>query len=335
MVSLIDQQRIAVANSELLPEITHSQTLLKKISDNWYRRAQVTKVKDVREQNKQLDRNFETQRDDFPIELLPFRDHPLFAEAPIELQKKVLSCGWIAYNQKTVDIETKLISPACNHIIYGEVPGSDNAVARQSASDTLVDEAYHTQLVVAACNITRQHRGLQYLRLPSFKLIREMEILKEAQAERWQKILIQMVTAIVSEIFISDYLELLSKDTEILPFNRLTVATHLQDEKAHHSIFKILAKSIYAHLNLEQKQFFAEILPQPIRWFANQELEVWLAMLQQIDFPHAEQIIGDCLTNLEINLQRIDYSEITSLAYELGILDNAIYSDCFFQAGLL
>jgi len=66
------------------------------------------------------------------------------------MKQKILSCGWLAYNEKTVEIESKIISPVCNHIIDREIPGLEDEASRQIASDTLIDEAYHIQLVVSA-----------------------------------------------------------------------------------------------------------------------------------------------------------------------------------------
>ena len=115
----------------------------------------------------------------------------------------------------------------------------------------------------------------------------------------------------------------------------MTVYTHLRDEKAHHSIFKGLAKCMYGYLTPKQQSFFAEVLPKPVRWFANVELEVWEMMLKQINFPHTERMIQDCAAIADVNLMRIDYSGITSLAEELGILDSETGAQSFAKAGLL
>ncbi|MEM9216216.1 MAG: diiron oxygenase [Cyanobacteria bacterium P01_F01_bin.150] len=317
-----------------LHDISYSQRLLAKMSQNWHLRAQAAQIKKRVATESTPEMAFDPSRDDFRIDLLPFRNHPDFLAAPLELQRKALSCGWIAYNEKTVDIEAKVIAPACNHIIYREVPGVDDGTSQIIASDALVDEAYHIQLVVHACRITREHRQLEHLRLPNFTLVKQMEREKARYAEPWKKILVQMATAIVSEVFVSDYLSLLANDTVIQPLNRLTVHTHLRDERAHHSIFLQLAKCIYANLNLEQQVFFAQVLPKPVRWFADMELGVWDTMLKQIDFPNAHRMIQEIAQDQEASLLRIDYSAVIKLAKELGILDSAPGADSFAQAGI-
>ncbi len=323
-----------VSKTNTSVDISHSRILLEKLAYNWHTRAQVGQVRKKTESALSDEMSFDPMREDFRLDLLPFKEHPDFLSAPLELKKKALSCGWIAYNEKTIDIEARVIAPACNHIIYREIPGVEDSASQLIAADTLVDEAYHIQLVVNACNITRKHRQLQDLRLPSFALVKQMEREKSRHAEPWKKRLVQMATAIVSEVFVSDYLSLLAYDKEIQPLNRLTVYTHLRDEKAHHSIFLQLAKCIYANLSVEEQVFFAQVLPKPVRWFADVELEVWGMMLQQIDFPNAQKIIGDTAADTEVDLIRVDYSDVIKLAKELGVLDSAPGADSFAKAGL-
>ncbi|WP_427158970.1 diiron oxygenase [Aliinostoc sp. HNIBRCY26] len=312
-------------------EISYSRNLLQKMGGNWHQRAQVkTKI----DQQSHPELIFDATKDDFRIDLLPFKSHPDFLAAPLEIQKKILSAGWIAYNEKTIDIESKVITPACNHIIYRNIPGVDDGISQEIASETLVDEAYHVLLVINACRMTRENRGLQSLRLPEFNLVRNMQIEQDCYAETWQKTLVQVATAIVSEVFISDYLDLLANDTTIQPFNRVTVATHKRDELAHAGIFKHLAKCIYSELNQQQKEFFIEVLPKPVLWFANVELRVWQAILEQIGFAKTESVIADCAATNEVNLLRIDYTELIDLAQEMGILESQRGIDSFSKAGL-
>ena len=313
-------------------EISHCRALLQKMANNWHKRAQVKR--NVGKLN-QPEYRFDQSKPDFLVDLLPFKNHHHFQQAPAAVKQKILSCGWLAYNEKTVEIESKIISPACNYIIGREVPGVDDGISQQIASDTLVDEAYHVQLVINACRVTREQRDLRELRLPNFALTTNMYREQSYYSQPWQKILIQLATAIVSEIFISDYLDLLANDQEIQPLNRLTVATHRRDEMAHGSIFKFLTKCIYSELNREQKEFFINVLPKPVRWFANTELNVWKSMLQQIGFDHAESMINDCVAFNEVNLMTMDYTELISLAEEVGMLDSALGIDSFSREGIL
>jgi hypothetical protein len=303
--------------------------LLQRLANTWGRRARVKQP--------ELDGEtlFDDSKDDFIPALLPFQDHPAFLAAPDDMRKQILSCGWLAYNEKTVDIEAKIVAPACHLIIAGDVPGLQDGVSKQIAGQTLVDEAYHELLVLKACQVTRERQGLGALPLPESQLIVKM---RQAQAQcsaPWQKVLVQLATAIVSEVFISDYLRLLSQEMAIQPFNRLTVEAHRRDELAHGSIFKGLTKCLYGSLTQHEREFFIEALPQPVHWFANIELEVGQAMLQHIGFGATDTVIRDCRSANEENLARIDYADLIALAEELDLLEGQRGLDSFARAGLV
>ncbi|MEA5535836.1 diiron oxygenase [Crocosphaera sp. XPORK-15E] len=291
--------------------IAQCRTLLERMNNVWEKRSQVKKQE--LDPTTLLDRT----RPDFRVDLLPFKNHPAFLEASQETKDKILSCGWLIYNWKTVAIELKVVNPVCQDIIYQMFPGVSDAIVQEVATDTLVDESYHVQLVNKACSITRQQRGLQSLRSPEFNLVLNMQREQELYQEDWQKLLIKLATSVVSEVFVSDYLKLLSSDQTIQPFNRVVVDTHRRDEDAHSCIFKNLVKCIYSELTIEQKEFFISVLPKPVYWFADLELEVWKSMLEQIDFAGAQAIYNDCSATNTSNLQNIDYSEVIELVQEL------------------
>jgi hypothetical protein len=171
--------------------------------------------------------------------------------------------------------------------------------------------------------------------LPESQLIAKMRAAQAQYSASWQKLLVQLATAIVSEVFISDYLKVLSHEMSIQPFNRLTVDTHRRDELAHGSLFKGLAKCMYGGLNTYERDFFIEVPPRPVHWFANIELDVWQAMLQHIGFPDTDTVIGDCRSANEENLARIDYSGLSTLAQELGMLDVQRGIGSFAREGLV
>src|SRR5262245_43870350 len=168
-------------SAPLRPAASQARALLQRLAHNWERRA---RVKQPELDSEML---FDASKDDFIPDLLPFQDHPAFLAAPDSMRKRILSCGWLAYNEKTVDIEAKIIAPACHHIIAGNVPGLHDGVSKQIAGQTLVDEAYHELLVLNACQVTRARRGLGAMLLPESQLIVKM---RQAQAQcsaSWQK----------------------------------------------------------------------------------------------------------------------------------------------------
>ncbi len=259
------------------PQRDHDR--IERLTDSWPTRANVRKT------GPDLTLDYDPSKPDFLTELLPFYDHPLFASAPEPYRQAALSCGWIAYNEKTVAIESKIVSPACMHLIDGDLVGFPRHQYRPAVSQALVDESYHVLLVVQANNVTRQRRGLHDMTVPSFELVSHMQRQQDKHPERWKKILIQLATAVVSEVLVSEYLRLLSDAPGIQPLNRITTEIHRRDEAAHNGLFKSLGAVIYHGLSRKEKEFFVEALTQPSIWFASPELDVWESMLRQIDFP--------------------------------------------------
>jgi hypothetical protein len=287
--------------------------ILKKLAASWPARAAVKK------EELEIEGLYSEDAPDFLPDLLPFKDHPDFDKASDDLKQKALSCGWLAYNEKTIAIETSIISPACMHVIRAEVPGVTFEACKETMAQTFVDEAYHTLLLVNACRVTRQRRGLEQLRIPQFALVTNMFACQEQHAEPWKKMLVQLVCATVSEVSISDYLSLLSGATSIQPLNMITTEIHRRDEHAHSGLFKKIGQMIYHGLSHREREFFVQELPKPLLWFTNQELAVWRSMLQQIDFPHADRIIRDCQGQHECDLKRRDFSALDEVANNLGI----------------
>jgi hypothetical protein len=304
-----------------------SQRLLSRIGDGWARRAGVRK--------EPIGLDFDPARDDFLETLLPFHDHPAYRKLDQRHRQQILSCGWIIYNEKTVVIETAVVGPCCIDILEGRIPGLRADATRLVVCETLVDEAYHLLLVENANRVTRVRRGLGDIEIPSFNLVNAMNREKSSCGEEWQKTLVQAATSVVSEIFVSDYLRQLADCASIQAMNRATVAAHRHDELIHSSVFKILAEIFYAALAHDQQAFFAALLPKSVRWFADLELDVWDSVLLQLKIPDMAAIIGDCRPlNLRV-LERIDYSEILSLAERIGILETEPGRMGFARNGLL
>ena len=308
---------------------SNSINVLNKMSSFWGERAQ------VKEQEFDINLVYNPAEDDFIDELIPINNHPKFKENYEEFRTSLLACGWIAYNEKTIAIESEIITPICIDLIHGDIPGSQNEAVRWAASETLVDESYHVLMVVNAMRACKKVRDLNDLRLGSFDLVTKMNEEKANASEAWQKQIIQLVTGIVSEVFISDYLGLLSDEKNIQPINRMTTNAHRLDELAHSGIFRSFTHQIYHQLNDKQKTFFSKTLAKPIKWFASRELEIWRQILNYLDFPHSDEIINDCYTQGSSDLTRIDYSELIQLSSSVGILDSSVGRQVFIDEGII
>jgi alpha-N-dichloroacetyl-p-aminophenylserinol N-oxygenase len=307
-------------------EPSRSRMVLERLALTWPRRAHVKKG--------ELAPLFEEGKEDFLESLLPFHDLDQYRSCAPALKSRVLSCGWLLYNAKTVQIETAIVNPACLSIIQRELPGFAAESTQHAVCQAMVDEVHHVYLVEQASRLTRRHRSLEQLSVPTFALVRNMRRRQQGYPEAWQRRLVQFATAVVSEIFISDYLNVLSASEEVQAFNRETVAAHRHDELAHSPLFRSLAHLLAAELDDRQRSTFVDVLPECVVWFADRELDTWLAVLRQIGFPDAEGMIGECRSLGVADLKRLDYSRVIALAGELGLLSRRA-EDRFSRYGLV
>ena len=306
---------------------SRSRLMLDRLAASWSRRAYVKKP--------ELVPFFKEGKEDFLENLLPFKNMPQYESCSPEMKSLVLSCGWLMYNAKTVQIESEIVNPICLSIIQRQLPGLNDGETQLAVCETMVDEVYHVHLVEQASRLTRERRGLNGLVIPRFNLVEHMQKRQEGFGEPWQRRMVQFSTAVVSEIFISDYLHLLSESDEIQEFNRDTVAAHRHDELAHSPLFRSMAELFSHELNARERATFADILPESVVWFADRELKAWLAVLQQIGFPKADEMIRECKMSGAADLNSLDYAGVVSLAGELGLMDTAVRHESFVRQGLV
>jgi alpha-N-dichloroacetyl-p-aminophenylserinol N-oxygenase len=305
-----------------------SRAVLHKMALSWHQRAQVRKAQAPDELS------FDLTRPDFAVSLLPFKDHPRFHALDPRQLERTLSTAWLAYNSKTLDIESWIVLPFCQDVLADKLPGLDDALSKQIVSETLVDESFHVLLTVNATNLTRRERGL-HVDLPPSLLVRLTRECQKQYTEEWQRTLVRFAVAVVSEVFISEHLLQLSSSKTIQPLHRLTVDAHRRDEAAHGVVFRHLAKVTYEALSPREQEFFATILPRPVRWFAAQDRGLWTTIFRQLDIPDMNDLVEDCTRRHDGELHSIDYSGVVELARELGITDMPIGRDAFESEGLL
>lgn len=298
-------------------KIISPMCVLEKQVKYWQRRAQVKK------EELKYDNSYDLSKNDFTEALLPFANHRNYQSESDEVKKKILSCAWIAYNKKTVALETEIVNPICLEILSGKIPGLHNEICKQIACEIMVDESYHVLMVVNSTKITRENRGLNF-RLDTLNFVKRMRVEQSRYPEYWKKIIIQFITTIVAEIFTSASMSTLSRDKEIQSINRQTVYAHLMDEICHGNIFTHIAKIFYASLSPKEKQFFNQNFYKPCKWLADFELDNWKIMLASINFCDSIEFIVDSKRLYEEKCNSMDYSKLISLGKKIGIDENDI-----------
>ncbi|MCE2572967.1 diiron oxygenase [Motilimonas eburnea] len=286
--------------------------IINGLTNLWNNRAKVL------EGDPSVDLTFEPEKADFKAELLPFYKHPLWQNAPADLQQKVLSYGWIIYNEKTIQIESKLIAPVCDLLIDGEYPGSVKDEIQHAISQALVDEAFHTLMAVKGINIVYRERHLPRVKLPKFQLISCLELMLEECQNEFEQKLVRLAVACASETLITDYLGSLSQDPMLQPLCYKTVEAHAADEWSHASVFSYTMAEIFSQLSEQEKALYLATLPKAVQAFGDDELNVWEVVLAAINFPDYANMLADCRERNAQNIN-VDIQGIAKLLNSLGI----------------
>lgn len=286
---------------------------LSNIAKSWDRRA-VVKGEPVFIES-QLDANLP----DYPTTLIPFWDHPDFQAHDESLKSKLLSHAWVNYNTNTMTAEEKVANPAFYLMMVDKFPGTNYESMKKNMIQALVDEHYHTYMHMQANFATKRMRDLRELDLPHSISYRHFVQAQGQATDQWQRDLLTVVWAIVSEISINAYLTLLEDTKDIQPLHSAIAKAHNLDEYGHAKVCFEAAKSIYVNMDKKQRKFFVDYLPLALEAFVANDYSVWRGTLEQLGFNKVDTIIGDCESNVsKKNLVR-DYSGLKRVVDELEV----------------
>ncbi|MEX3775642.1 diiron oxygenase [Pseudomonas sp. MYb118] len=288
--------------------------LVVRLNQAWTKRATVCSPDKA-----QVNETFDPARPDYPECMVPFFHHPKFQALDAELKSSVVTWGWIGYNLRTVTAEEHVVNPALS-VIANQYLGKDHWHFREAMQQTLIDEHYHTLMHLRAIERTREDRALdQDLDLPPSVTYLRLIALQETLAQQWQRDLAAITFAVVAEISVNAYLDLLADDQTIQPQNRRVAELHNRDEYAHSKVLAEVAKVMYAGMSPERRAFFTQTLSVALSAFVAQDYSMWEAILTQLGVEDAAVIIADTReSNRNATIMR-DYSGLHRLAEDLGI----------------
>jgi hypothetical protein len=289
---------------------TQRGTVFERLSSTWEGRAQ------VRSFRWDTAPAWDSTKDDFLPELLPFADHAAFRAAAANDRERCLAAAWLAWNENQVGFELAIVIPTCVRLMQGHIPGARTPAIWATVSEALTDESYHIVLTQQGSEACREHRGLRDLSIPRSSVVVACERRMAEQPEDWQRDLILLAATVVTETVIHAHLRMLSYPPESMqPLHALVNRVHYLDELAHSGLFRAVLKASYLEMTTTQREFFASILPEPVRWFADWGFEQWESIFEQIQFPGRDLILAEARANRQV----VDYSQLIKLCEELGI----------------
>lgn len=258
---------------------------------------------------------------DYPVALLPFADHPTFADAPPEQRQQLLTLAWLVYNERVITAEDQVANPAFGLVQRGVFPGADTPAFREAVQQTLIDEHWHTHMHHLAMRRTIERRGLDPAGLTFPPSVTYRTLLKEqaAASEGWERDLLTLVWTVVSEISINALLSLLSRDSTIQPLHRAVTTLHARDEHAHGAVMVEVTKALWPRLTPRQRDRFTAALPRALAAFAAQDYSAWEVIVERVGLPGGREMLADTAAGGGNRRLVRDYSGLDRLAATLGI----------------
>ncbi|MEU9079540.1 diiron oxygenase [Kitasatospora sp. NPDC004745] len=311
------------------PEDAVENAVLSRLADNWDRRAT------VRRRGETLDDVFEPDRPDFPVALLPFRDHPTYLGLDDELKSRILAWGWVAFNKNVMDIEQCVVNPGFALIAKGAfATGLDDAMVL-AVTQAMVDEQYHTLMHLNASAVTRRRRGwrMPESALPlGHKTRRHAHRLATAGTPRKQA-LVSLAFTTVAEISINAHLDLIAEDHEIQPVNRLTAVLHNRDEYCHASITDTVVQEVWKRLDAGERDYFLTAMADGMEAFAAHDFTTWARVLDLLGVEGREGMLRDVRSAAGAGRLLQDFSGLRTLCEELDVLDSVPFDFSTVRTG--
>ncbi|MFJ2645176.1 diiron oxygenase [Streptomyces sp. NPDC087420] len=300
------------------PNDAVENAIISRLADNWNRRAT------VRRREESLDDVFEHNRPDFPVALLPFRNHPTYLGLDDDLKARLLAWGWVAFNKNVMDIEQYVVNPGFSLMAKGVFDTGLDESMEIAVTQAMVDEQYHTLMHLNASAVTRRRRGW---RMPDsvlplgYKTRRHAHRLAAAGTPE-QQALVSLAFTTVAEVSINAHLDLIAEDHEIQPVNRLTAVLHNRDEYCHASVASTVVQEAWKRFTAEERGYFLAELADGMEAFAAHDFTTWARILELLGVEEGGQMLHDIKNTSGSGRLLQDFSGLRQLCQELDVVDS-------------
>jgi len=261
---------------------------------------------------------------DYPPALVPFADDPRYLALQPDARARILAAAWVAYNEKTIDVEVSVVAPACDLLLRGAFAGLDTTAFKRTVAQTQVDEQFHVLMCLDGCLVARERHRIESLRIPKSLATRELDRAKSECRSPRDAELVQLAFATVAEVTINAYLDLVANDAGIQPLNREITALHRRDESSHNKLFKEFTKAMFVHLDDAERATYVRGLSSGLDAFVKMDFDAWRAILTELGVPEAEDIIHRCAVTGPAKRVVRDYSGFRALLRDIGVLEEDI-----------
>jgi hypothetical protein len=261
--------------------------VLKNLKTAWITEAKVNLKKEY------FELAYDPSLPDFPMELLPFSNHPTIQSLNLEKKHKLLASAWVSYVDKTIAVERNIITRACQLITSGafKLPANEEKLVKETIQQAAIDEEYHIYLTIIPRNISADKNGLNGLQYATPLVVELLN--KEITSSKDQNManLAILAFATVAETSTNAFLNLLSEDNSIQPMHSITTGMHYLDEKRHANLFRNVVLKIYNNMEQNHQRVFKNYLRIAYKAFTSPDYKLLQQMLTSVPVEGAEEIL--------------------------------------------
>lgn len=290
-----------------------------RIVDRWHRKAVVRSPEFDALGAYQPERD----RPDYPPEMVPFWNHPRIERLDSETKQRILTLAWLVYNERTISAEEHIANPAFALVFQSAFAGADSFTIKLAMKQATVDEHFHTLMHVTAIENTRRHRGIaEDFRFPHGLSFRRYQAMAAGLTDAWQRNLLLLTFALVSEVSINAHLDLMARNKQIQTSHAMIAEWHNRDEYSHAALCLDVIKLIAPEFGAQEWAFFKASLGPALDAFVAHDYSAWRYVLDHLGIPDADAILDDCRNQPGDPRLVRDLTGLKRVARELEIIDD-------------
>lgn len=255
-----------------------------------------------------------------------------------QIKSEILLQSFYKYLNDIINLEIKLISSACNKIIYDDLVVKYSDVDKLNTHTIIIDEYYHVYVAQDMLLQLNQHFNLlkefNYPISDSYKAV--MQINQRLDV-KYQPMFEIIAVCIFETTLVRELVEFFDS-RDVHPSIKYYVNDHMNDEAKHYGFFYNLLCHSWNSLPDDYQQHIGQHLADFVKLYLNisSEREFNLQLLEYYlqDKSVASSLIDQAYHGFDITIEIPIVKNVLNVLKNSGIIDSIYVKDHFIQNGL-
>lgn len=250
----------------------------------------------------------------------------------------ILLHSFYKYLNDIVNLEVKLITLACNNLIYDDLIVKYTESTKINAYTIIIDEYYHVYIARDMMSqLDKQFPHFKKLAFPDSDAYTSVLSIKNSLEPKYRSIFDIIAVCIFETTLVKELVEFFN-DKEVHPSIRYYVNDHMNDEAKHHGFFQNLLEYTWANLPDDYKQCIGSKLADFVKLYLNVESEKYYnqLILESLlpNEAHAKELINNMYNNFQITHEIPIVKNVLNVFKRTHVMDCQFVKDNFVASGL-